>query len=400
MPAQRSRAGRVLMRILVYNWRDLTHPSAGGAEVYTDRVTREWARMGHDVTLFASRSPQALEQEDRDGVRIVRRGGRHSVYREARRFYETEPAGRYDLVVDEVNTRPFGCPGWVRDAPVMALIHQVCREVWFHETALPVALMGRYVLEPWWLRAYRDVPVVTLSESSRGSLEHYGLRKVSVVPVGFEYGRKLEARPPKETVPTLAFVGRLTPNKRPHHVIEAFVRLRHQQPGTQLWMIGEGPMRARLERKAPAGVVFFDHVDDAKKLELLARAHLLVVTSVREGWGLVVTEAATVGTPTIAYDVAGLRDSVRASGGVLVEARPSVLAKRLANLLPDWASKPPRVAAGGVISWASVAEEVLEIVGSGTRLHAKEQKKSPETFGRPSARAVPEAGLLREEMLP
>ena len=177
-------AGRPL-RILAYNWRDLAHPRAGGAEVYLQSVAREWARHGHQVTIFCAAVHGRPEREVADGVEIIRRGGRLGVYREARRFWLREGADRYDLVIDSVNTRPFLCPRFIRNVPVVGIIHQVAREVWRYETPWPVALVGRYVLEPAWLRAYRDVPVVTVSESSRESLVRYGLRRVTVVPEGW-----------------------------------------------------------------------------------------------------------------------------------------------------------------------------------------------------------------------
>ncbi|MHB8439888.1 MAG: glycosyltransferase, partial [Acidimicrobiales bacterium] len=158
------------LRILVCNWRDLAHPRAGGAEVYTHAVAAEWVRSGHHVTWFTSAVAGRPSLEVVDGVHIIRRGGRHSVYRQARRYFERQGRGRFDLVVDEVNTRPFGADSWGTGTPVVAVVHQVAREVWFHEVAWPLALLGRFWLEPRWLRRLRDVPVLTLSESSRSSL--------------------------------------------------------------------------------------------------------------------------------------------------------------------------------------------------------------------------------------
>ena len=67
-------------------------------------------------------------------------------------------------------------------------------------------------------------------------------------------------------------------------------------------------MEAQLRKSSPPGVQFLGAVSHAEKFERLQRAHVLIATSVREGWGLVVSEAAALGTPSIAYDVAGLRD--------------------------------------------------------------------------------------------
>jgi glycosyltransferase involved in cell wall biosynthesis len=349
------------MRILVFNWRDLDHPLAGGAEVYTDHVAHEWVKRGHEVTLFCSAVAGRPEREiTANGYRVVRRGSTHGVYREARSFWNTEGRGNFDLVVDEVNTRPFGCPNWVSGVPVLAVIHQVAREVWFHETTLPVALIGRFWLERHWLSDYREVPTVTVSESSRQSLEQYGLRKVSVVAPGFrQQPRRPLPGPTKEGAPTFAFVGRLSSNKRPQDVLRAFSVARRSLPDARLWVIGTGPMESNLRRKPPQNVQFFGYASEADKLQLMSRAHALLVTSVREGWGLVVTEAASVGTPSIGYDVPGLRDSIPASGGILVEPTPRSLADRIVDETPHLLSRSFSVAPRGVTSWDAVADGVL-----------------------------------------
>lgn len=356
--AQRLVDGRRL-RILVCNWRDLAHPQAGGAEVYTHRVARAWVAAGHQVTWFCAAVEGRPSVEVVDGVTVVRRGGRHSVYRQARLFWERQARGRFDLVVDEVNTRPFEAGRWAAGTPVVALVHQLAREVWFHELAWPVAALGRFFLEPRWLRRLRAVPVVTVSASSQASLAAVGVSDVTVVPEGMDPVVRPEGvdRPLQ---PTVVFVGRLARNKRPDEAVEAFRLLRRQVPDAQMWMIGTGPMASELQRHAPPGLTLLGRLPEDEKLRRLAQAHCLVATSVREGWGLTVTEAAQVGTPSVAYDVDGLRDSVTASSGVLVPPRPQALADALAERLPTWAAGGvPAVEAGGVLPWPAVAGELL-----------------------------------------
>jgi glycosyltransferase involved in cell wall biosynthesis len=355
------------MRILVCNWRDTAHPAHGGAEVYTHEVLRRWAAGGHRVTLFSAAVAGRPKRELIDGVEHLRDGSRLGVYRAARRWWED--AGRrrgYDLVIDEVNTRPFGCDRWPGAAPVVALVHQVAREVWFSEYPLPLAAAGRFVLEPRWLRSLRYVPTLTVSESSRRSLVDAGIQRVALVPEGVDEGPA--PLRPKETRPTAVFVGRLAANKRPDHAAVAVGLARTAIPDLRLWIVGDGPMRAHLADRP--GVVLHGRVDETTKRSLVARAHVLVATSVREGWGLVVDEAARLGTPAIAYDVAGLRDSVRAAHGVVVEPRPEALAEALVARIPELASagRPRQGWAGGAVGWQQVADEVLhralEIVGS------------------------------------
>lgn len=348
------------MRILVCNWKDRAHPAAGGAEVYVDAISRCWARWGNDVTLICAKGPGQGLEDRVDGVRVIRRGGRLSVYHEVRRWYRSEGRGHFDVVLDVVNTRPFLTPSYIDDASVVALIFQVAREVWHYETPIVIAMLGRYWLEPRWLRLYATVPVLTISESSRSSIESYGIRNITVVPVGLE-SPLVSTERRVERLPTVAFVGRLAANKRPDHALRAFQLARRGVPDAQMWVIGTGPMEAALRRKfAGESVRFFGRVSDERKLDLLSRSHAVLVSSVREGWGLVVTEAASVGTPSIGYDVDGLRDSLRASNGLVVKPNVKNLAATVAAVLPEWAAghRPP-VAPGGVFPWSEVARQVL-----------------------------------------
>ena len=349
------------LRILIFNWRDLAHPLAGGAEVYTHRVAEEWIKMGHEVTLFCSSVAGKPERENLNGLKIIRRGGKHSVYREAKKYYKKEGQGKYDLVIDEVNTRPFGTPKWVNDTKVIALIHQVCREIWFYQVPLPIAIVGRYILEPYWLSKYRDVLTITVSDSSKKSLEVYGLREVVVVPEGFEKRDVIFLRE-KAEVPTLVFVGRLSPNKRPIDAIKAFELLKRKEPNATLKLIGTGPMEKKIRRRLTPGIQLLGKLSEEEKTFHVSNAHALVVTSIREGWGLVVTEAALVGTISIAYDVPGLRDSVKSSNGVLCAPNVHSLYKELIHIFNDnFESKSLTSHPGGVEPWHKVAEMILTV---------------------------------------
>ena len=350
------------LRILIFNWRDLAHPLAGGAEVYTHRVAEEWIKMGHEVTLFCSSVDGKPEMENLNGLKIIRRGGKHSVYREAKKFYKKEGRGNFDLIIDEVNTRPFGATKWVADAQVIALIHQVCREIWFHQLPLPVAIIGRYLLEPYWLRRYRQVTTVTVSQSSKDSLEIYGLNKVHIIPEGFSQ-KNYEKNCQKCTEPTVIFIGRLSPNKRPRDAIKAFSLLKSKLPNAVLKIVGSGPEEKLIRRYLPEGVQLLGNISDEEKMRQLASAHLLVATSVREGWGLVVTEAAMVGTRSIGYDVPGLRDSITASNGILCDSNIAALSEALfLELTSADQVEERKLTAGGVVPWKKVAEGILLVV--------------------------------------
>jgi glycosyltransferase involved in cell wall biosynthesis len=343
------------VRVLFLNWKDLSHPLAGGAEVFTEEVARELVRRGHAVTIFAAAVAGRPEQETVEGVEIVRRGGRLGVYQAARSFW-SERRGSFDVVVDEINTRPFLTPRWLHEVPIVALIHQLAREIWFYEMPFPLSTLGRYVLEPRWLRAYRDVPALTVSESSADSLRrHHGWNDVSVIPEGLSPHPVPDVL--KEPDPTVVFLGRLVAMKQPRHAIEAFGAVAERLPRVQLWMIGDGSELERLQKTSPPGVSFLGRVERDALRERLARAHVLVTTSVREGWGLNVSEAAACGTPAIGYSVPGLVDSVRASGGALVAPNPRALGQALVDFFSGRLPLEPKISTR---SWPEVAASVEE----------------------------------------
>lgn len=350
------------LRVLLCNWRDLAHPAAGGAEVWTHEVATALVESGHAVTVFCAEVSGRPSSEVIDGVRYLRRGSKTGVYREARSFYRREGRGRFDLVIDEVSTRPFGCARWVKDAPSICVVHQLAREVWFYEMPLPVAFAGRYVLERHWLRSIRRARVLAVSESTKKSLREIGIQDVRVVPEGFRAPPL--SRYEKEEQPTVCWVGRLAANKRPDHAVRAFALAKASLPDAKLWVIGSGPMQAALERSAPPDVHFFGRVDDDKKLELLGRSHAVMATSVREGWGLTVTEAAAVGTPAIGYAVPGLIDSITASGGYVVAPSVEELGDELVRRLPRFVEgETPAVHPGGVVPWAEVVRRLFVAAG-------------------------------------
>jgi len=143
--------------------------------------------------------------------------------------------------------------------------------------------------------------------------------------------------------------------KRPEDAIEAFRLLTARFPSAQLWMIGDGPLLGRLRKSAPAEVTFLGRVERGDLLTRLARAHVLVATSVREGWGLNVSEAAACGTPSIAYSVPGLVDSVEASGGALVEPSPTDLGDALGRFFAGTLPLSPTIS---TVPWPQVADTV------------------------------------------
>ena len=348
------------MRILILTWRDLRHPQAGGAEVYTEHCAKRWVEWGHQVTLFAAAVEDAPGVEQVDGYTVVRAGSRYTVYTKARSWWKH--VGQYqdfDLVIDMINTVAFEAHKWIEGVPTVGFIHQTCEEIWPHNAPWPASLLGRHVLEPKWLRSYRGKHVLAVSQSTKDSIARFGVTDVTVVPEGFDPPAVLPDVP-KADRPTLVWCARHVPYKRPLDAIEAFEIAQRSIPDLQLWMIGGGPDLETAKARAVPGVEVLGRVSEQEKMDRMASAHLHVATSVREGWGLVVTEAAAVGTPTVAYDVPGLRDSTRAAQGVVVPPTPMALGHWIPPMLKHWAEHPfAPLSYGGAHSWDDVAKAVF-----------------------------------------
>jgi glycosyltransferase involved in cell wall biosynthesis len=294
-------------------------------------------KRGDTVEWFGASFPGAPSEETIDGVRIVRGGRQWTVHWRAYRRYRRNLSTNFDIVVDEVNTVPFFTPLWA-NVPIVMFIHQLAREVWWYESPFPISVIG-FLVEPRYLRFYRHIPVVTVSESTKRDLLGLHFKgQLTVAPEGLE--PVTESRIAKETTPTFLYVGRLTPSKRVSDVIEAFALFCNSVSGSELNLLGEGPPNyvnklhtLVLARGVAGRVNFLGRVSTERKHQEMARATMLLLASVREGWGLVVTEANAFGTPAIAYDVPGLRDSIRdQETGVLVKASPQKLADAMLSL--------------------------------------------------------------------
>jgi len=323
------------MRILWYHWKDITHPSYGGAEVLSHEVSKRLVKKGFDITQFCSSYPSAKKEEIIDGVKIVRDGGKYSVYIKAKNFYKKNKEN-FDVIIDEINTRPFLTPDFVTE-PVIALIHQLAREVWFYETRFPLNLIGYYFLENYWLRKYRTIPTITVSKSTENDLKKLQFEKIKIIPEGLSC-KPLEKIAIKESLPTLIYVGRFKKTKLPDHAIKSFLEIKKEIKDAQLWMVGDGDRMKILQNFAKSNSIkFWGRVSNEKKIELMSRAHLILVPSIKEGWGLVVIEANAMGTPAVAYNVDGLRDSVQNNvNGILTpENNVFSLAESALKLLND-----------------------------------------------------------------
>lgn len=260
--------------------------------------------------------------------RVVRSGGDYSQYLVGPvRFHRH--VGKVDVVLDASAGIPFFSPLW-QAAPVVGLVHHIHTEQWAMRFPPPVAAAGRWLESRVVPRVYRNRPVIAVSPSTAEGLVRMGFTSVTTIEMGVPEV-PVVGRP--SPTPRFLVLGRLVPHKRVDKALELWERV-HPTTGGELVIVGDGPLRQELEAMAGASVHFTGAVDEATKARELSAAWLLVHPAHHEGWGTVVMEAASVGVPTLAFDVPGVRDSVVAgTTGVLAASDEEFVAwwKELAS---------------------------------------------------------------------
>jgi glycosyltransferase involved in cell wall biosynthesis len=325
------------MRFLMLNWRDPKNPLSGGAERVTQAYLGALTRRGHEVYWYANAFPNCLPEETIDGVHVVRGGGMGTSVLKAVQWYRKQK--RFDLVVDQHHGIPWYAPWWCATNCV-AYIHEVLGPIWDAFYPWPISAAGRWQ-ERWTHWWYRRVPFWTANQCTRDTLQKHGVQSVKIIPYGV-YTVALPALPEKPlALPLrLAVVSRLAPNKRIDHAIRVVKCLTDRRIETHLTIVGTGEMEAQLRQLAVElqlanRVVFTGPLAEADKDKELQRAHFLLHTSMREGWGLNVIEANALGTPGAVYPVAGLIEStLQDKTGIVSEhEKPESLADGLATIL-------------------------------------------------------------------
>ncbi|MCD4534828.1 glycosyltransferase family 4 protein [Nocardioides sp. cx-169] len=357
--------------VVFLSWRDTRNPEGGGAERYLEKVAEGLAELGCRVTILCAAHAAAPPDETVDGVRYVRRGSKLTVYLRGMLALALGRLGHVDVVVDVQNGLPF-FSRLVTRAPVVVLVHHVHREQWGVLFGPALARLGWWIersFAPW---LYRRSQYVAVSHATRGELRELGvdLDRIAIVHNGTD--RVVRVDETKAPYPTIAVVGRLVPHKQVEHAIDAVVALRQDFPGIRLQAVGSGWWEANLrayavEKDASDIVTFHGHVDELTKHEIYARAWLLALPSIKEGWGLVIGEAAMHATPTVAYASAGgTRESVRDGMTGLLVADQDEFTAAVRRLLCDQELRD-RLGAGALMmshsyTWEHAQESFAVVV--------------------------------------
>lgn len=363
------------MNILIFNWRDLKHSWAGGGEIYVFELAKRWVKMGHKVTVFCSLDQEKglFEKDTYNGINIIRKGGRYSLYLWAIWYYFTRFRGKFDVIIDVENGIPFFTPLFSR-VPKVVLVYHIHGKQFFYEFSFPISHLGFFIEKYLFPILYRNVSIIAISQTTKRDLKDLGFpaKNISVVYCGVNtFSKKKNLSTKKFLSPTILYLGRIKAYKRVDMLIDIFPHLIAKNPKLRLVIAGWGteasyitdlvmksPHRRKIELMGP--------VSEKEKKKLFSKSWIFVNLSIGEGWSIAVIESNYYGTPAVAFKVPGLSESIKhGETGLLVKNREDLIVtlnnlihnSKIRNILSENAWKWAHS-----FSWDKAAKESISII--------------------------------------
>lgn len=307
-------------------------PARRGAEANLIEQAAYWVKWGNQVTLLTARFSGSEKMDNIKGVNIIRIGSKYTIYSLFPFYYLFKLRKNYDFVIDIENGIPFFTPLYCRK-PKVCIMHHVHTGVFSKELPFFIAWV------PWLLESklmppiYRDTKFIAVSESTKKEMLKLGIKEknISIVPNGIDH--KIYKPGTKAKHPLIVYVGRLKAYKRLNLLIESFNEVLKEIKNAKLIIAGRGDDEPNLRKQVSDlrlenKVEFLGFIPEKEKVKLLQSAWCFVTPSSKEGWGVSVIEANACGTPCIAFDTEGLRDSiVKDKTGYLVSTQNEMTEK-------------------------------------------------------------------------
>ncbi len=326
------------LRIAVVNWQCRENPLAGGAEIHLHEIFGRLASAGHEVTLLCGGWPGCPPRATLDGIEVHRVGTRATFPLLVKRHWHQHFAhAGFDVLVEDINKVPVFTPWW-NAPPIVALVPHLFGGTAFQELSVPLATAVWLSERPLPL-VYRGCAFEAISESTRDDLVSRGVRrdKIRVIFPGIDTASYTPDPSQRAARPVFAYLGRLKKYKGVDIVLRSFAQC--GVPEATLEIAGAGEFRGELEQLAGTlGVAervrFLGRIDETEKCALLRRAWAFVFASPKEGWGITNLEAAASGTPVIASNSPGIRESVRhgETGFLVPHGNVAAMAESMRNL--------------------------------------------------------------------
>ena len=309
------------LKILWLSHRDIQSPNSGGAERTIYEIGRRLANSGHEITWRSVKWKGARANLELEKMKIIR-APTNIISHVLNPF--TLRMETPDVIVDDLgHAVPWGSELFTKAKGTVFFRH-------LHKRSLPgqVSLPKRYTietLESLYSKIYRSWPFVAESNSSIEDLLELGIEieRIQKIPPGVD---TVKLKPSKKTdAPTIVYFGGYRAYKRPWEILYAFKEILKENRDAKLYMVGNGPVLDEVKYISNKlgynkEVVFTGKLDEESLKQIVAKAWVNVHTSVTEGFGYSILEASALGTPTVAYEVNGVKDAIEYNkNGILIK---------------------------------------------------------------------------------
>lgn len=329
-------------KIIWFNWKDIYNPEAGGAEHVTHQYISQLSKRGYEIILISANFKNSDKILNNLNYKIERVGGKFSLYLKAFIHFLLYHNKDTDLIIDQCNALPFFTHFF--KANKIFLIQQIARSVWFKQIFFPISLIG-YLTEPIILYSYKNYQTFTFANSTKKYLKNIGFKKIEVLNEHQTLRINDSPKIKLGKIPKIIFLSAFRKMKQPHHVLKAFEIVKKTVTNCQLTIIGDGAdqyanwVKKLIKNSQYANdILYLGKINDPiVKSKHLRNADFICCTSTLEGWGIIVSEAGSQGTPAIVYDVNGLRDAIDYGNNGYLVKKNSIknLSKKIIEALED-----------------------------------------------------------------
>ena len=272
--------------------------------------------LGNHITVMCSSYPKSKQRELKDGVEILRLKNSWSFPLQVLKHYMQTERGNYDAVIEEIiggQRLPFFCTLYVKE-PLFAVWYQKNTKVFFEQYSLPIAVVLS-LLENFLASLYKRRTIISLSQDAKKKLLQLGLKpentEVVYAGISTEFNH---VEPNFQKEDTIVCLGKMRRYKRIDHALLAFARA-FQVSKRKTWKLVIAGKVSEIDKSysdelyelakklgIAKQVEFAFNMPEAKKIELLKKAKILLQPSPVEGFSIVVVEANRCGTPVVASD--------------------------------------------------------------------------------------------------
>lgn len=342
----------------------------------TEIARRLSQKFGHSFHWFSPEFEGSKVKEDFEGIKIERFGFFGLVhlwtfFRFFPRWSQTS-----DLYIEDYHGVSLGISTYI-SKPSVILVHEVAGDIWKQMWKFPLSWIG-YYMEKFIFHFLKNSWFIAVSESTRRDLILHGISpaRIFLISEGSNLSPVEKPMARKERKEQFVFVGRVCKMKRVDLLLGAFAELLTFYPEARLVLAGKMDPDFQQEYdflinslKLSKNVLFKGFVSTEEKTQLMQESLALVSASMHEGFGLIVVEANSQGTPALTFNVPGYRDLIENGKNGFMVDYPEIrsFAGRMREILGMELEKYKELCQSSLVtsrkySWDQTADDFQNII--------------------------------------